>query len=86
MSGCDCALELAMEGKEVTIVEMQEALCPTALLDNRNPLLFKLEDYHVEQLCSTKIEKFTESGVIVSKVGQVGEAVRGGFFAAWSIH
>ena len=129
MSGCDCALELAMEGKDVTIVEMQDALCPNALLDNRNPLLFKLKDYKVTQLCSTKIEKITASDVVVSKdgkeeslpydtvicsfgmrsnnsivdaictkypttsvigdctkIGQVGEAVRGGFFAAWSIH
>ncbi len=129
LSGCDAALDLAMEGKDVTIVEMLDALCPTALLDNRNPLMFKLRDNHVTQLTSTKITEIAENGVKVcgpegeafieadtviaafgtrsnneyvdaicqkypttqvvgdcAKVGQVAEAVRGGFFAAYSIH
>jgi len=129
MSGCDCALELAMDGKDVTIVEMMDALCPTALLDNRNPLLFRMEDYGVKERTSCKILEITEKGAVVesssgketieadtiiasfgmksnnayiddictkypltavigdcASVAQVGEAVRGGFFAAWSIH
>jgi 2,4-dienoyl-CoA reductase-like NADH-dependent reductase (Old Yellow Enzyme family)/thioredoxin reductase len=129
VSGCEAALDLAYEGKDVTIVEMLPELCPTALLDNRNPLLFRLRDNHVKQLTSTKIKAFTEAGVLAegpdgektipadtvivsfgmkpnnglveeicnkypttavvgdcTGVGQVGEAVRGGFFAAWSIH
>lgn len=129
VSGCEIALELAYEGKDVTIVEMLKELCPTALLDNRNPLLFRLRDNHVKQECGTKILKVTEDGVLVEgpegektipadtviaafgmkpnntivedicrkypttavvgdciTVGQVGEAVRGGFFAAWGIH
>ena len=108
---------------------MLPELCPTALLDNRNPLLFRLRDYHVNQMTSTKIKQITAEGVVVEgpdgektvavdtviasfgmkpnnamidaicekypttavvgdciSVGQVGEAVRGGFFAAWSIH
>ncbi|MCF0145964.1 MAG: FAD-dependent oxidoreductase [Eubacterium sp.] len=129
MSGCDCALELAMEGKEVTIVEMLDDLCPNAILDNRNPLMFALEEHKVNILCGAKIEKFADSEVVITKdgeektiaydtaiyafgtrsssgmidavcekypttavvgdcvkIGQVAEAVRGGFFAAWSIH
>ena len=129
VSGCECALELAMEGKDVTIVEMLPELCPTALIDNRNPLLFRLRDNHVTQLTSTTIKEITADGLKVEgpdgpaeipadtviasfgmkpnnalvdaicekypttavigdciSVGQVGEAVRGGFFAAWSIH
>ncbi|MBQ1505382.1 MAG: FAD-dependent oxidoreductase [Erysipelotrichales bacterium] len=129
VSGCEAALDLAYEGKDVTIVEMLPELCPTALLDNRNPLLFRLRDNHVKQLTSTKIKEFTKDGVLVEgpegekkieadtvivsfgmkpnnglveaicekypttavvgdciKVGQVCDAVRGGFFAAWSIH
>lgn len=129
MSGCDCALELAMDGKDVTIVEMMDALCPNALLDNRNPLMFRLDEYKVKQLTSTKILEINDKGIVAegpdgkkiveadtiiaafgmnpnngfvdsicekypltavigdcSAVGQVGEAVRGGFFAAWSIH
>ena len=129
VSGCECALELAMEGKDVTIVEMLDDLCPTALIDNRNPLLFRLRDYHVKQFTSSKILRITEGGVVINSpdgdrtinadtviaafgmkpndgfveqicrkypttsvvgdcvsVAQVSEAVRGGFFAAWSIH
>ena len=29
-SGCDCAIELAQEGKEVTVVEMMDKLVPKA--------------------------------------------------------
>lgn len=129
LSGCDCALDLAMDGKDVTVIEMQDVLCPNALLDNRNPLMFRMRDFGVKQMTSTKIMEVTASGVKVSapdgehfvladtvitafgsrseneyvdeicrlypttqvvgdcvKVGQVAEAVRGGFFAAYSIH
>lgn len=130
-SGCDCALELAMEGKEVTIIEMMDELAPEMLLDNRNPLMFRLEDYKVNELTGTKITKIEDGAVFArdkdgkevkvcadtiitafgmkplketayaiadkyasvtsvigdcTKVAQIGETVRGGFFAAWSIH
>lgn len=129
-SGCDCALELAMEGKKVTIVEMQDEVVPTMLLDNRNPLLFRLEEYGVTILTGHKISQVTENAVFAKTsdgtevqipadtiitafgmtpvaalaeqiaekypttavigdctgVAQMAEAVRGGFFAAWSIH
>lgn len=129
VSGCECALELAMEGRDVTIVEMLDDLCPTALIDNRNPLLFRLRDNHVKQYTSSKILRIEKNGVVIESpdgtrtiyadtviaafgmkpndgfveaicrkypttavvgdcvtVGQVAEAVRGGFFAGWSIH
>lgn len=129
LSGCDEALELAYQGKKVTIIEMLPELCPTALLDNRNPLMFRLEENGVKEMTNTKITKITDKGVYVTtpngeefvkadtviaafgtksnnayvdaicekypttqvigdcvKVAQVGEAVRGGFFAAYSIH
>ena len=129
-SGCDCALELAMEGKKVTLVEMQNAIAPNMILDNRNPLTFKLEEYKVEERTSTKIKEVRKDGVVAehdgkeefleadmvidafgmrpnseladaiyqkyapitsiigdcNKVGQIAEAVRGGYFAAYSIH
>ncbi|MBM4763180.1 FAD-dependent oxidoreductase [Bacillus sp. B15-48] len=66
MSGCDCALELAMEGKKVTIIEMKEEIASDVLLDNRNPLMFKLEDYKVDMLTSHKINEFTEKGVKIT--------------------
>ncbi len=129
-SGCDCALELAMDGKQVSIVEMMDQLAPEMLLDNRNPLMFRLEDYKVKQFTGHKIREITKDGVKTinaqgkeefiladtvitafgmkecnqlaqeiayrypptaiigdcNKVAQVAGAVRGGFFAAWSIH
>ena len=108
---------------------MQAELCPTALIDNRNPLMFRLEDNGVKQMTSTKIleitpngvkvdgpngEEFIEADTVISafgtrpnngyvkaicdkypttqvvgdceKIGQVSDAVRGGFFAAYSLH
>ncbi|WP_320936359.1 NAD(P)/FAD-dependent oxidoreductase [Enterocloster lavalensis] len=130
-SGCDCALELAMEGRSVTIIEMMDELAPGMIIDNRNPLIFRLEDYHVKGLTGTKISRIEGGAVYASgrdgaeiridadtvitafgmkplnapaneirdrytpittvigdcgKVAQIGEAVREGFFAAWSIH
>lgn len=128
LSGCDSALELAMDGKQVAIVEMLDEIAPNALLDNRNPLLFKLEDYKVELKTGHKITEFKEGSIVVEhdnvteelaadtvitsfgtkslsalankianaypsatiigdcdEIGQVAEAVRGGFFAGWAI-
>lgn len=129
-SGCDCALELAMEGREVSIVEMAPELAPEMLLDNRNPLMFQLEDYNVKAYTGHTIQEISQEGVkavdsegkevvlpadtVISafgmkarkdlaneiakkypttaivgdckEVAQIGGAVRGGFFAAWSIH
>lgn len=130
LSGCDLALELAMEGKQVTIIEMMDDVATEDLIDNRNPLLFRMRDHGVEILTGHRIEKFDSDGVhcvtkdgtakvvagdtyvhafgmrsrkeladqIAQKyptttlvgdctgVGQVSKAVRGGFFAAWSLH
>lgn len=129
MSGCDCALELAMEGKDVAIVEMTDSLAANTLLDNRNPLMFRLADQGVDEYTGHKIIEFTTNGVKVltpdgqekliegdtiicafgmksentpqrliekypratiigdcDQVAQIGGAVRGGFFAGWSIH
>lgn len=65
-SGCDVSLELAMEGKKVTIVEMLDELAPKSLLDNRNPLLFKLNDYKVKQLTGHKVEEITSEYVLTT--------------------
>ncbi|MCU6748491.1 FAD-dependent oxidoreductase [Faecalicatena acetigenes] len=128
LSGCDYALEMAMQGRKVMIVEMKEEIAQDALLDNRNPLLFKLEDYGVKMYTNCKITQITPEGIhavyngeeteikadtIVTafgmksrleladkiadkypntsivgdcgKIGQVAQAVRGGFFAGWAV-
>ncbi len=68
LAGCDAALDLAMDGKHVTIIEMQKELCPNELIDNRNPLMFRLEDNGVNQITSTKILEIQPNGVKVSGV------------------
>jgi pyruvate/2-oxoglutarate dehydrogenase complex dihydrolipoamide dehydrogenase (E3) component len=127
-SGCDCAIDLAMLGKEVTIVEMLDQLYPTATLDNRVSVQRRIAEENVDVRTGYKVLEFTGNGVVVesadgteeleadtvivamgtrpradaaksildkyvvatkvgdcSKIGQVGEAVREGFLAAWSI-
>ena len=69
LSGCDSALELAMEGKKVTIVEMLPELASAALLDNRNPLLFKLADYNIEVKTNSKIVEIKKDGILINNNG-----------------
>ncbi len=131
LSGCDAGIELAMEGKDVTVVEMQKVIAPDVTkIDNRNWLLDTMEKYNVKSLPGHKISEITEKGVtaidangnvkvieadtvisafgmrpnselanrickkynsIVTVVGDCDKiraiegAVRGGFFAGWSI-
>ena len=40
LAGCECAISLGMEGKEVQLVEMRDALAPDANVRHR-PLLLK---------------------------------------------
>lgn len=131
LSGCDAGIELAMEGKDVTVVEMQNVIAPDVTkIDNRNWLLDTMIKHNVKAMPGNKISEITEQGVIVtdaegntklieadtvisafgmrptsdivsrlcakyqSKVIPVGDctkiqaiegAVRGGFFAGWSV-
>ena len=129
LSGCDCALELAIEGKEVTIIEMLDEIAVNAMSINRIALLKRLSEFKVKLLTGKKILEFTYDGVIVESkdgskqemkadtviasfgtrphnnlaeticrkypsakaigdcvsIGQVGEAVRTGFYTAWAI-
>lgn len=127
-SGCDCAIELAMEGKAVTIVEMVDKLYPTGTIDNRFSVLRRVKEENISVMTGTKVVEFNEKGAVVENedgvqeleadtiivamgtrpnteiadqilakyvnaqkvgdckgVGQVGEAVRDGFFAAWTM-
>ena len=65
LSGCDCALELAMEGKDVTIVEMQNEVAVNAMPINRIALIKKLVEWKVKILTGDKILEFTGDGVVV---------------------
>ena len=129
LSGCDCALELAMEGKNVTIIEMLDEVATNAMVINRIALLKKLADYNVQLMTGCKILKLDKHGVSIEckdgrtlelkadtviasfgtrslkdiagkicekhptakvigdcvSIGQVGEAVRSAYYAAWAI-
>ena len=128
LSGVDCGLELAMQGKDVTIVEMVDELAKKEIPQNKVELFELLEKYNVRQMVNTKVLEITDEGVVVEKtgertvlpadtvvsafgmrgeselanriadkysfakivgdcntVGQIGAAVQGGYFAAWSI-
>ena len=128
-SGCDCALELAMEGKDVTLVEMMDDVVKAMVSYTKVPLLYALNENGVNIRVNTKVTEVTETGAwveadgvkefieadmivdafgmkprrneanaIFNKYGhissiigdcdhtaQIGEAVRGGYFAANSI-
>ena len=72
-SGCDCALELAMEGKEVTIIEMLPKLYPTATVDNRYSVERRIREENICVMTGTKIKELTPSGAIVENADGVQE-------------
>lgn len=64
LTGCDLALELAMEGKNVSIVEMGDELAPGLLLINAASLMPMLDEYNVQKLTSHKVLSFEKNGVL----------------------
>lgn len=75
-TGCDGALEMAAEmGKEVTIIEMREALAPDAMFINRISLMNALNANGVTQLTSTKVLAIEEDGVLVEKADGTQEKI-----------
>lgn len=65
ISGCECALELAMEGRQVAVVEMADKIAPSMLYDNRVPLLIRLEQNGVELLPGNKVLSIDDEGVTI---------------------
>lgn len=65
LSGADLALELAQDGKHVTIVEMKSAIATDMLLHNRIALLGKLAEAGVRILTDHRVAAFTPGGVEV---------------------
>lgn len=64
LTGCDLGLELAMEGKNVTIVEMQEQIGKDVFFINAKSLFDKLAEYNVKQMPGHKVLSFEENGLI----------------------
>lgn len=65
MSGCDAGIELAMNGRQVTIIEMQNKIAPDEKIDdNRSWLNDELNENHVTVLTGHKITEIKENGVV----------------------
>ena len=64
LSGCDCALELAEEhGKDVTIVEMQDAIGKDLLFLNSASLLPKMTAAGIQQRTDAEVVAIKDDGV-----------------------
>lgn len=64
-SGCDCAIEMAMKGKEVTLVEMMEEIYPTGTLGNRFSILCRMGEEKITVLTGAKVKEFNAAGARV---------------------
>ena len=63
LAGCECAISLGMEGKEVQLVEMRDALAPDANVRHR-PLLLKEIEKQVKAVhTGHRAEEITPEGV-----------------------
>lgn len=63
LAGCECAIHLGQEGKNVHLVEMRDMLAPDANVRHRPLLLKEIEKYvHVHTGC--RALRVTEEGVI----------------------
>lgn len=65
LSGCECALALAMSGKQVTVVDQipVEGFCPNMPIFNHADLFGRLEKHGVTLVGGHRITAFTADGV-----------------------
>lgn len=63
LSGCDCALELAGDGKDVTIVEMLDEVAKDVNMINKMSLMNQLAAHKVKLLTGHKILAINETGI-----------------------
>ncbi|MDY3918400.1 MAG: NAD(P)/FAD-dependent oxidoreductase [Candidatus Limivivens sp.] len=64
LAGCECAIHLAREGKQVHLIEMRDALAVDANIRHRPILLKELEDRKVSCHLSHKGMKVSSEGVL----------------------
>lgn len=66
ISGCEAAIDFAMDGKRAIIVEMRDRLSPEDWFpQTRLPLMGLIEKYNIEAMVNTKIVRIKEDGVVV---------------------
>lgn len=75
LSGCDAALELAMDGKDVTILEMMDACARDVMMINKISLDRMLAEYHVKILTNSKVVGIEADGVKVEKADKTTEII-----------
>ncbi len=63
LAGCECAIHLGMEGKEVHLVEMRDELAPDANVRHR-PLLLKEIDKYATVHTGCRGKKVTTEGIL----------------------
>ncbi len=63
LAGCECAIHLGMEGKEVHLVEMRDVLAPDANVRHR-PLLLREIDKYVTVHTGCKGLEVTKEGIV----------------------
>jgi 2,4-dienoyl-CoA reductase-like NADH-dependent reductase (Old Yellow Enzyme family)/thioredoxin reductase len=63
LSGCECALHLKKEGKDVSLVEMRDELAPDANIRNRPILLEELRAHEVRVFTGTRGVAVTADGM-----------------------
>ncbi len=72
--GCETALHFAKQGKNVTIVEMQDVIAKDASFTHRIPLLEHLDD-HTKYILNVKCTEVTDTGVVVVDQDGTEEAI-----------
>lgn len=77
LAGCECAIHLGMEGRQVHLVEMRDELAPDANVRHR-PLLLKEIDKYVTVHTGYKGIKVTEEGILCEDKEGKEQLVPGG--------
>lgn len=67
LSGCDTALELAMKGKKVTVIEMLSECAQDAMPINKISLMRMLAENAVTLLTNSKVTAIEPNGVVIEK-------------------
>ena len=75
MSGCDTALELALEGKQVTVIEMLSECARDVMSINKISLMRKLKENNVTLLTDSKVIAIDSTGVTIEKKNGTQELV-----------
>jgi 2,4-dienoyl-CoA reductase-like NADH-dependent reductase (Old Yellow Enzyme family)/thioredoxin reductase len=76
-SGCDIALELAMEGKDVTIIEMLDELAQDAMAVNKFSIMRLLGENNVTILTNSEVIEIDCDGATIKKKDGSTEKILG---------